>query len=112
MFCEKSEIFLMFCHIDPSFFNPNISSTKKTFYFIFRKLKLLSRRRKKETQRLKLVNLMKRTVYTGSVQEFRANSKSNVQNGNPSKTEPVVSIDQNQKQFYEILLVSKKTKTL
>ncbi len=55
---------------------------------------------------------MKRTVYTGSVQEFRANSKSNVQNGNPSKTEPVVSIDQNQKQFYEILLVSKKTKTL
>ena len=55
---------------------------------------------------------MKRTVYTGSVQEFRANSKSNVQNGNPSKTEPVVSIDQNQKQFYEILLVYKKTKTL
>ena len=51
---------------------------------------------------------MKRTVYTGSVQEFRANSKSNVQNGNPSKTDPVVSIDQNQKQFYEIILVSKK----
>ena len=51
---------------------------------------------------------MKRTVYTGSVQEFRADSKSNVQNGNPSKTDPVVSIDQNQKQFYEIFLVSKK----
>ena len=51
---------------------------------------------------------MKRTVYTGSVQEFRANSKSNVQNGNPSKTEPVVSIDQKPKEFYEIFLVHVK----
>ena len=44
---------------------------------------------------------MKRTVYTGSVQEFKANSKLNVQNENPLKTEAFVSIDQNkQKQFY------------